>query len=133
MATPTYTPIATQTLGSAAASITFSSIPGTYTDLRLVLTCTMSALDTVVFQYNGITTTTYSCIELYGNGATAASNYETGANMISIDAGGTIGSSTTIPELYTIDVFSYAGATNKASLHAASMDHNGSGGVISSV
>ena len=98
-----------------------------------MLTCTTSALDYVSFQYNGITTTTYSCIELYGNGATAASNYETGANMISIDAGGTIGSSTTIPELYTIDVFSYAGATNKTSLHAASMDHNGSGEVISSV
>ena len=133
MATPTYTPIATQTLGSAAASITFSSIPGTYTDLRLVLTCTMSALDTVVFQYNGITTTTYSCIELYGNGTTAGSNNITTATVIVIDAGSSIVSSSTIPELYTIDVFSYAGATNKASLHAASMDHNGSGGVISSV
>ena len=33
----TYEPIATTTLGSAAASITFSSIAGTYTDLRLVL------------------------------------------------------------------------------------------------
>lgn len=32
----TYTPIATQTLGSAAAIVTFSSISGTYTDLRLV-------------------------------------------------------------------------------------------------
>ena len=36
----TYEPIATQTLASAAASITFSSIAATYTDLRLVLTCT---------------------------------------------------------------------------------------------
>ena len=32
----TYTPIATQTLGSAAASVTFSSIPQGYTDLVLV-------------------------------------------------------------------------------------------------
>ena len=34
----TYTPIATTTLGSAAADITFSSISGSYTDLVLVMT-----------------------------------------------------------------------------------------------
>ena len=36
----TYTPIATTTLGSAAASYTFSSIPSTYTDLIIV--CSVS-------------------------------------------------------------------------------------------
>jgi hypothetical protein len=34
--TPTYTPLATVTLGSAASSVTFSSIPATYRDLILV-------------------------------------------------------------------------------------------------
>jgi hypothetical protein len=33
----TYVAIAEQTLGTAAASVTFSSIPGTYTDLVLVV------------------------------------------------------------------------------------------------
>jgi len=36
MPTPTYTPLATVTLGTAAASVTFSSIPATYRDLVLV-------------------------------------------------------------------------------------------------
>jgi len=36
MPTPTYTALATITLGSSAATVTFSSIPGTYRDLVLV-------------------------------------------------------------------------------------------------
>jgi hypothetical protein len=43
----TYESIATQTLGSATATVTFSSIPGTYTDL--VLVC--SAKNTVAQNY----------------------------------------------------------------------------------
>jgi hypothetical protein len=38
MPTPTYTPLATVTLGTTAASVTFSSIPATYRDLILVIT-----------------------------------------------------------------------------------------------
>ena len=37
MPTMTYEPIETQTLDSAAASVTFSSISGSYTDLVLVI------------------------------------------------------------------------------------------------
>jgi hypothetical protein len=37
MPTPTYTALATVTLGSSAASVTFSSIPATYRDLVLVI------------------------------------------------------------------------------------------------
>jgi hypothetical protein len=37
MPTPTYTPLATVTLGSSASSVTFSNIPATYRDLILVM------------------------------------------------------------------------------------------------
>jgi hypothetical protein len=37
MPTPTYVPMATVTLGTAASSVTFSSIPATYRDLVLVV------------------------------------------------------------------------------------------------
>lgn len=127
MATPTYTPIATQTLGSAAASITFSSIPGTYTDLRLVLTGLTSAADVMCLQFNGDTATNYSGVDLYGNGASAGSSAQTAVPYHQLNFHGA--TSITIPTTFGVDIFSYAGSTNKTLLSNASMDFNGSGNV----
>ena len=127
MATATYIPIATQTLGSAATSITFSSIPGTYTDLRLVLTCTTAASDSIELQLNGDTSTNYSLVYISGSGAAANSNNQTSNSRIRINFNG--GTSTTVPTMHTVDFFSYAGATNKTLLSTVSGDLNGSGGV----
>ena len=71
----TYTPLATQTLGSAAASVTFSSIPSTYTDLVLVFngTCTTGVVG-LVLQFNSDTSTNYSYTILSGDGTTASSS-----------------------------------------------------------
>jgi hypothetical protein len=65
----TYTPIATQTLGSAAASVTFSSIPSTYTDLILIA------------NYGDTETSTDTrCLIQVGNGSVdTGSNYSTTA------------------------------------------------------
>lgn len=70
----TYEPIATQTLGSAAATVTFSSIPGTYTDLVLIITPqSSSGTASVDIQLNGDTGTNYSLTYLYGTGSSSAS------------------------------------------------------------
>lgn len=69
----TYEPIATQTLGSAAASVTFSSIPQTYTDLVLVVSRTLSANQYVAMRFNSDNTSNYSFTRLSGNGTSAAS------------------------------------------------------------
>ncbi|NBR25162.1 MAG: hypothetical protein EBU08_15585, partial [Micrococcales bacterium] len=71
----TYTPIASQTLSSAAASVTFSSIPQGYTDLVLVANVQNTANDgdEVAFQLNSDTTSNYSRTRIYGNGTTASS------------------------------------------------------------
>ena len=74
---PTYTPIATTTLGSAA-SITFSSIPQTYTDLIIIATVTPAAAGTSNFfiQTNGDTGGSggnYSWTKLNANGSTVGS------------------------------------------------------------
>jgi hypothetical protein len=87
----TYEPISTQTLGTAVATVTFSSIPQTYTDLVLVFAGSSSTLstDSIDIQFNGDTTTNYSNTFLSGNGSAASSgrnsnfNYGVGALITS--------------------------------------------------
>jgi hypothetical protein len=82
----TYTPIASQTLGSAAATVTFSSIASTYTDLVLVMSYSLSVGSASTFmQFNSDTTTNYS--NTYLSGATSAtSGRDTSATRIRVAA-----------------------------------------------
>jgi hypothetical protein len=67
-------PIAWQSLGTTAATVTFSSIPGTYRDLRLIVSATNSSASTNLrIQYNGDTATNYSFVLMNGDGSVAAS------------------------------------------------------------
>jgi hypothetical protein len=80
----TYTPIATTTLGSAAASYTFSSISGSYTDLVLVAgnLAAASASNAFKMQVNADTATNYSNTYLSGNGSTAISGRNSSADSL---------------------------------------------------
>jgi hypothetical protein len=120
----TYEPIATTTLGSAASTITFSSIPSTYTDLRLVLVATTTTETSCYLQFNSDTGTNYSRTELSGNGSAAFSSGGSSQAQISLVYSSI---STTIPSFITLDIFSYAGNTFKTCLTSASQDVNGSG------
>lgn len=66
MASGTYIPIATATLGSTAAEYTFSSIPQTYTDLVLVMNMVPNGSGSGTFIVNGDTGTNYSYSALVG-------------------------------------------------------------------
>ena len=77
MPTNTYVALATQTLGSAAASVTFSSISSTYTDLILVVEGTASTGAELFLEYNSDATTIYSYTVIYGTGSSALSTRET--------------------------------------------------------
>jgi len=74
----TYEPIATSTItGSTVASVTFSSIPSTYTDLVVVIqargTFAQNGID-VTFIYNGDNASgNYSWTYISGNGTSAVS------------------------------------------------------------
>ena len=76
MPTPQYTALATITLGSSAATVTFSSIPATYRDLRLVMMGTISAgSDNVYCQVNALTgASMYNRVVMSGDGASATSS-----------------------------------------------------------
>ena len=80
----TYSQIASTTLGSAQASYTFSSIPSTYTNLRLVAQLGSSTLDNASIRFNSDTATNYSRTWIEGNGSSAVSNRNTNLNLYPI-------------------------------------------------
>jgi hypothetical protein len=81
----TYTPIATQTLTSTATSVTFSSIPATYTDLVLVIDAIRSSGDNSVgLQYNSDSGTNYSFTYLFGSGTTSTSGRSSSQTRVDV-------------------------------------------------
>lgn len=82
----TYEPIATNTLSSATQTVTFSSIPQTYTDLVLVTNIgdDGSSSNTQI-RFNSDSSSNYSYIYMAGNGTTAASGRYSNQPQIIID------------------------------------------------
>ena len=71
--TATYSLIASYTAPSAQASYTFTSIPGTFTDLILVSAPIVTAATTFGMRFNSDTASNYSATILTGDGTSAAS------------------------------------------------------------
>lgn len=67
--------LATTTLASASATVTFSSISGAYRDLRIILHCSHSADNEVDLNYrfNGDSGSNYTRVAMTGNGSSAGS------------------------------------------------------------
>jgi len=82
----TYEKIATNTLANATtATVTFSSISGTYTDLVAVINTggTTSTLSSLQMRFNSDSGSNYSTTVLYGTGSAAASgNYASQTKML---------------------------------------------------
>ena len=107
----TYVALATNTLGSAAASVTFSSISGAYTDLVLVCNyaTSLNATENVYMRFNSDTGSNYSVTDLVGNGSTAASYRESSATLIRI-GGRALGTSST-DNISIVNIQNYSNTT----------------------
>lgn len=117
----TYEPIATTTVGTGTSTITFNSIPGTYTDLRVIINrFSNTASGAIGVRFNNDTGTNYSYSTLYTDGAgTTTSSNSINATRINASSSGS-----PQPDLSTVDVFSYAGSTNKICLNTYSGNNN---------
>lgn len=120
----TYDPISTTTISSATSSITFSSIPATYTDLRVVLNLVAGATQYMQMDFNGDTGTNYSITFLDANASTRATGRTSNANYIDLSQRTASNATTTF---YAINIFSYAGSTFKTCLQESNQNYNGSG------
>ena len=104
----TYEAIATQTLGSAASSVTFSSITGTYTDLILIFDGTTASGGYPSLRFNGDTGTNYSATVMRGNGSAAGSTRYSTANEMDIAMGSPLSTS---QNNIIIQVMNYSNST----------------------
>lgn len=127
-----YDSIATAS-GAGASSVTFSSIPSTYTHLQIrILSRTERpvAAQSLWMQVNGDAGSNYSWHALEADGSAVSAN--AGANQTIILAGVTTGSSATSGMFATcvIDILDYANTNkNKTVRSLSGFDLNGSGGV----
>lgn len=110
--------IASNTLTSSAASVTFSSIPSTYTDLVLRVSArnNNTGVDNsnLLVRFNSDSATNYSVTYIFGNGATALSSrlssQTTASGYIGVNGDSTTANSFSSLELY---IPSYNVAQNK--------------------
>ena len=123
----TYTLIASNTLGSSAATVTFSSIPSTYTDLVFKFSARIDAatLDREIrLRFNSDTTTLYSNTVLRGNSATVTSYRD--INAAYTIAGRVPGSTVTSNTFNNVEIYipGYTVSQNKtASVFSAREDN----------
>jgi len=113
----TYEKIATTTLSSAAASYTFSSIAGTYTDLVIIASCT-SANDgaALQFRFNSDSGSNYSNTLLEGSGSSASSVRQ--SDQIDIQISFNVGNNSTNPSTSIISINNYSNSTTYKTLLA---------------
>jgi hypothetical protein len=99
----TYEPIATTTLGSTATTVSFTSIPGTYTDLVLVTSIKATSADTNQWmRFNSDSTTNYSSTNMYGDGTSALSFRQSSEDKFNSVLSGYLVTSQNCPGIYNI-------------------------------
>lgn len=127
--TTAYESIETQTLGvSGALSVTFSSIPSTYTHLQIRYIARNSSLaNNTIIRFNGDSATNYSTHYLVGNGSSASAGAEVSSTYIYTDI---LSQTSTSFAPTVVDILDYANTNKYKTVRSLSgIDMNGSGTV----
>jgi hypothetical protein len=80
----TYTPIATQTLTGSTGSVSFASIPSTYTDLILTIDGTVGSNCGIQMRFNSDSGSNYSFTRMTGDGSSASSDRSSNATFMEL-------------------------------------------------
>ena len=123
--TATYALIESQVLGAAASTVTFSSIPGTYTDLVVVINGGVtSGQPAVWFRINSDSASNYSFTRLTGNGTSALSSRE--VNQAQANVASYAGMNTTLNTNIIVQIMDYSNTTtNKTIISRANLATDG--------
>ena len=125
-----YDAIASTTLSTTAASITFSGIPSTYTHLQLRLFSRAAAggFDQAFLQFNGDTGNNYATHYLQGNGSAAGAGATSSTSKISVAAIPGSSQNANVFGGSVIDILDYANTSkNKTTRALSGVDNNGDG------
>jgi hypothetical protein len=114
----------------SVASFDFTSIPGTYTDLKLVCSLRNASVDSVIgtVQFNGLSTNLSSRL-LAGSGSAASST--TSASLIQFYGSNPISYTSSVFGNVEIYVPNYAGSTNKSVSIDATNENNATASYMS--
>ena len=129
LSTNSFESIQTVTLGSAASSVSFTSIPSTYKHLQIRFIANNASNSDVKAQFNGDTTSNYARHYLYGDGSSAAAGANAGDNAMSF--GYVPNATANIFGAGIIDILDYANTNKyKTARSLAGNDKNGSGLIV---
>lgn len=125
------TAIASNTLGADAATVTFSSIPGTYDDLMVVIYARAdTAGQNLLARFNSDAASNYSGTFLEGDAATYVSNMRSSFSSLNVEFNAGIPDAASTFSGLTLNVMNYANTTsNKTALVRHAADRNFSGAV----
>jgi hypothetical protein len=118
----TYDLITSSTLGSPATGIDFTSIPSTYTDLRLIVTGVRVSGGALNFRFNNDSGSNYFYERAVANGSSLGASVNGATTSI-----GTNGWNSTYPQIWIMDILRYSGTTKKSSIMRMAADESGGG------
>jgi hypothetical protein len=130
----TYTLISSNTLSSSAASVTFSSIPSTYTDLVLrgsIRDTTAGTVRDLFIRANNDSSTLYSFRDIEASGSAVASSANTLRSYFqSVNGSNGSGSTSNTFTSFELYIPSYTASQNKPASLISAMENNATAAYI---